>query len=85
MNYFLNTDRFKENAKLLLTKAYCQMVCGETFEVDEIYDLYEYGNAMFCPEDNINLAWLMYLNHEYGKAYKLAVEAEDAFASRWQC
>lgn len=82
MNYFLDTDRFEENAKLLLTRAYCQMICGETFETDEIYDLYEYDSALFYPEDNINLAWLMYLNNEYGKAYKLAVEAVNKIPSK---
>lgn len=81
MNYFLDTDRFEDNAKLLLARAYCQLVCGETFETDEIYDLYTNDSAFFYPEDNINLAWLMYLNNEYGKAYKLAVEAVNKMPS----
>lgn len=74
INQLLNRDGFSDYPKLLLLQAYYQNIFGKQYDTGKIYNLYNNG-ATFYPEDQLNLAWLLYSNGEFGKAYKIATDA----------
>ncbi len=70
---FLDNDRYELCPKLLLIAAYYSLLENRTVSASELYDCYQEHSDYFEPEDIINLAWLLYMDGQTTKAYKLAV------------
>ena len=76
-----NVRRFAEDQKyfwcpkLAIIEAYWGIENGA--DCEEIYERYLNYEWIFEPEDKVNLAWMLYMNGEYGKAYSVIASATE--------
>lgn len=69
---FLDSDRYESCPKLLLIDAYYNLMDNTDVRVSELYDYYQQNSGYFEPEDIVNLAWMLYMDDQTTRAYKLA-------------
>lgn len=67
--------------KLMLAEQYYNFIYGKGADIDDIYAGYQQDGEKYEAEDILNLAWFMYMNGEYTRAYKLATDANAILES----
>lgn len=72
---FAADQKYSWCPKLTIIEAYWGIEDG--VDCEEIYDRYLNYEWIFEPEDKINLAWMLYMNGEYGKAYSVIASATE--------
>ena len=70
---FLDSDKYGSCPKLLLIDAYYNLLGNKAVSSSELYYYYQEHSDYFEPEDIINLAWMLHMDGQTTKAYKLAV------------
>ena len=69
---FLDSDRYRLCPKLLLIDAYYNLLENDAVSASALYNYYQRHSDYFEPEDIINLAWMLNMDGQTTKAYKLA-------------
>ncbi len=77
VNNILAKEKYAHCPKLMILHALYNQ--GELpAECADIYELYLSHGEFFEPEDQVNLAWMLYKTEEYVKAYQIAVGMFDS-------
>lgn len=78
LNHLLSNAKFKNCPKLLVMQHFYNLKDGIVGASSNLYQLYEKYPSFFETEDRINLAWILYDDGEYVKAYELLLgESEN--------